>query len=410
MARNQTTEGTRGVPDNSWYRDSRGKYWVLINISGGKKAWRQNGAQPDSRYPELKGSSIPPDAPFSPNSTRSTKSFQESLGSINAGSLKGKTGHEESSTLRYPSDGIKDKNTDYVLFQFGKYNPPFGTDAEADSGSNPYEQYNQSVSDLELKSVSVKNLKNKTTSRVESIVLPMPQDLSNELKSDWSAKSFTRLGRTAIAAAAGGRFSDVGNLAKDITGNLQSIQGAVVSNILNKIPGVGGNLSINDITGSTRGIVLNPNAEVLYDSPNMREIGMVFKMVPRNDDEAATIKMICDAFRSASLPRYGASDSLDDEILTSAKNDGREKDKDFRMQGDNFIRVPYLCKFTFMSGSDTNAWVAQFKPCAITRVQVNYTPDGTYATYTSGSPVATELSINFLESKVIFENEVAGGF
>ena len=410
MARNQTTEGTRGVPDDSWYRDSRGKYWVLINTSGGKKAWRLNGAQPDSRYPELKGSSIPPDAPFSPNATRSTNAFQESLGSINAGSLKGKTGHEESSTLRYPSDGIKDKNTDYVLFQFGKYNPPFGTDAEANSGSNPYEQYNQSVSDLELKSVSVKNLKNKKTSRVESIVLPMPQDLSNELKSDWSAKSFTRLGRTAIAAAAGGRFSDVGNLAKDITGNLQSIQGAVVSNILNKIPGVGGNLSINDITGSTRGIVLNPNAEVLYDSPNMREIGMVFKMVPRNDDEAATIKMICDAFRSASLPRYGASDSLDDEILTSAKDNGTNKDKDFRMQGDNFIRVPYLCKFTFMSGSDTNSWVAQFKPCAITRVQVNYTPDGTYATYTSGSPVATELSINFLESKVIFENEVAGGF
>ena len=80
------------------------------------------------------------------------------------------------------------------------------------------------------------------------------------------------------------------------------------------------------------------------------------------------------------------------------------------MQGDNFIRVPYLCKFTFMSGSTSNAWIAQFKPCAITRVQVNYTPDGTYATYTSGSPVATELSINFLESKVIFTNEIAGGF
>lgn len=409
MARNQTTQGARGVPDGTWYRDSRGKYWVLINTSKGK-AWRQNGPQPGPPLVELKGADIPSDAPFSPNATRSTNAFQESLGSINAGSLKGKTGHEESSTLRYPSDGIKDKNTDYVLFQFGKYNPPFGTDAEANSGSNPYEQYNQSVSDLELKSVSVKNLKNKTTSRVESIVLPMPQDLSNELKSDWSAKSFTRLGRTAIAAAAGGRFSDVGKLASDFTGNLQSIQGAVVSNILNKIPGVGGNLSINDITGSTRGIVLNPNAEVLYDSPNMREIGMVFKMVPRNDDEAATIKMICDAFRSASLPRYGASDTLDDEILTSAKDNGTSKDKDFRMQGDNFIRVPYLCKFTFMSGSDTNSWVAQFKPCAITRVQVNYTPDGTYATYTSGSPVATELSINFLESKVIFENEVAGGF
>ena len=187
MARNQTTEGTRGVPDGTWYRDTRGKYWVLIYITGGQKAWRLNGAQPSGV--ELKGADIPSDAPFSPNATRSTNAFQESLGSINAGSLKKKTGHEESATLRYPSDGIKDKNTDYVLFQFGKYNPPFGTDAEANSGSNPYEQYNQSVSDLELKSVSVKNLKDKKTSRVESIVLPMPQDLSNELKSDWSAKS-----------------------------------------------------------------------------------------------------------------------------------------------------------------------------------------------------------------------------
>ena len=210
MARNQTTDGTRGVPDGTWYRDSRGKYWVLINTAKGK-AFYLNGAQPGPPLVELKN--VPPDAPFSPNATRSTNAFQESLGSIKCRTTKkGKTGHEESSTLRYPSDGIKDKNTDYVLFQFGKYNPPFGVDAEANSGSNPYEQYNQSVTDLELKSVSVTNLNpSKTkTSRVESIVLPMPQDLSNELKSDWSAKSFTRLGRTAIAAAAGGRFSDIG--------------------------------------------------------------------------------------------------------------------------------------------------------------------------------------------------------
>ena len=85
MARNQTTDYTRGVPDNSWYRDSRGKYWVLINTAN-KKAWRQNGAQPGPPYVELKN--VPPDAPFSPNATRSTNAFQESLGSINAGDCK----------------------------------------------------------------------------------------------------------------------------------------------------------------------------------------------------------------------------------------------------------------------------------------------------------------------------------
>ena len=59
-----------------------------------------------------------------------------------------------------------------------------------------------------------------------------------------------------------------------------------------------------------------------------------------------------------------------------------------------------------MKGSARNPNVAQFKPCAITRVQVNYTPDGTYATYHDGAMVATELSINFLESKLIFTKQL----
>ena len=327
------------------------------------------------------------------------------LDTISAGPLKNKKPDE--STVRYPLDGI-DRETDYVFFQFGKYKPPFSQEAAQGGGSrNAYEQYNASVTDLDLKQVGVSDPV-KGNTMVETIVLPMPQDLSNELKSDWSAKSFTRLGRTAIAAAGAGRFGDIASTAGDISGNLQSIQGAIVSNVLNKIPGVGGNLTINDITGSTRGIVLNPNAEVLYDSPNMREIGMVFKMVPRNKTEAANIKRICDAFRAASLPRYGADGESENFVGANKKGNAAEGNQN--ITGDNFIRVPLLCKFTFMKGGTKHPWLAQFKPCAITRVQVNYTPDGTYATYDGGSPVATELSLNFLESKVIFTDEVARGF
>ena len=104
-------------------------------------------------------------------------------------------------------------------------------------------------------------------------------------------------------------------------------------------------------------------------------------------------------FRIASSPIYGG----DGELVLA---DGDRNP----LSQDNFIRVPFLCKFAFRRGSGNHPWLAQFKPCAITRVQVNYTPDGTYATYSDGSSVATELSINFLESKLIYQSEIAQGY
>jgi len=44
--------------------------------------------------------------------------------------------------------------------------------------------------------------------------------------------------------------------------------------------------------------------------------------------------------------------------------------------------------------------------CAITNVEVNYTPDGTYATYGDGTMVAYGLSLSFQETKLVFAEEV----
>jgi hypothetical protein len=72
----------------------------------------------------------------------------------------------------------------------------------------------------------------------------------------------------------------------------------------------------------------------------------------------------------------------------------------------SFIQVPSVCKVTFMKGGVPNTNVAQYKMCAITQVDVNYTPDGTYATYDDGSMVAIGLSLAFQETKLIFAEEV----
>jgi len=75
----------------------------------------------------------------------------------------------------------------------------------------------------------------------------------------------------------------------------------------------------------------------------------------------------------------------------------------------NFIGVPNLCIVEFMKGPDVHPYLTQFKPCAITNVSVSYTPDGNYATFEDGSPVATQLTLQFTETKLVYSNEISYG-
>ena len=349
-----------------------------------------------------------------------------------------------SNTLRWPRDSIN-TNTDYVFFQFGKYIPPFSDEADqlrkdrdkailknewkkgnadekvisfltkASQKAATYNMYNSSAENLKVDG--------------KTIMLPMPQDLSNELNQQWQGKQFTATGRAATAALAAGQFSYASEVVKNIAGNATALQNAFNTTVLNSIPGVGGNLEFNDVSGSTRGIVINPNAELLYDAPEMREIGMIFKLVPRNKIEANEIKMIIRRFRQASMPRWGTdinkpeqldffagSERLQPGMGGDIKEDGVNKNTEYGESQmdiggrDNWIQVPDLCKFSFMTGSVANENIIQFKPCAISGVEVNYTPDGTYATHADGAPVAIELRLNFMETKLIFADEVGRGY
>ena len=347
-------------------------------------------------------------------------------------------------TLRYPKDaGIK-HSTDYVFFQFGKYKPPFKGSLDDKQWSAFNEELQKLVKDQkegwQSKKVRDYIIKNSgaapnqvaynASSKIKpegyDIMLPMPQDLSNELQASWQGKQFTATGRAAIAALGAGNFSYAKEVVANIAGNAKALQTALNTSVLNSIPGVGGNLDFNDVSGATRGIVINPNAELMYDSPQMREIGMIFKLVAQNPDEAKIIRKIITRFRQASLPSWGDNGQYENlfggegSIVGSEigrtwnnwfsdndKKDNRNKDKLFDITtADNWIRVPNLCQFTFMTGSNVNRKLIQFKPCAIQAVEVNYTPDGTYATYSDGSPVAIELRLNFMETKLLYSNEV----
>ena len=327
---------------------------------------------------------------------------------INLSSVNGTPDFTGQKSLRWP-DVAYNKNTDFVFFEFGQYVPPFKDRGNSDE--NGYEAYQKS--------------NQITDAGAKSIILPMPQDLSSIIEQNWSGKQFSRAGVAAISALTGAGLADLNRSLND-GGSINALRGALTAGALNKIPGVGGNLTINDITGSTQGIVLNPNAELLYEQPDLREVQMTFKMVPRNATEAKSIYEITKLFRFASVPAWGSGNLIDtqsDKVTLGEGDDATEVDNINRLmnkRGDgkkgetnvkeNFIQVPWLCNFRFMTGGDLNKNIPQYKVCAISRVSVSHTPDGTYATYQDGTPLATEIQLNFLETKAIFKRDILGNY
>lgn len=305
-------------------------------------------------------------------------------------------------SLRYPMNAAMDEDSDYVLFEFGQYKPPFlnaadkqgvpssGKDTVTRTISDRYYSYNRSAA------VDFTPLKGKG---YRPIMLYMPQDVATEYKSSWQGKAFSNAGRSVIGGANGKL-----NALKDynVTDGVRSTFAALFKAGINAVPGVAGNLSLNDITSSTRGIILNPNVEVLFDQPDLREFGLKFKMTPHDEKEAQTIRSICRTFQRASLPGFGDVNSKD-----WIADKGRTEDKAKASVGSgNFISVPHMCRVSFMKGGNQHPYLTQYKTCAISRVGVNYTPDGSYATYRDGSPVATELSLEFLETKLVFRDDI----
>ena len=51
----------------------------------------------------------------------------------------------------------------------------------------------------------------------------------------------------------------------------------------------GEDVSPNDLFAATRGVILNPNVELLFQGTDLRNLQLNYKLVPRNDTEAQKI-------------------------------------------------------------------------------------------------------------------------
>jgi len=287
-------------------------------------------------------------------------------------------------SLRYPNKDINE-NGDYVLFTFKKYQAPFGnrTKIDVEGGVFDYNQSNEYVSAGE---------------DYKTIIMYMPEDVSTGFKANWGGKAFSNIGAGILKSAGAegmAKLEEFGNQAGNAFNKLIPMAGsAALQKAITKI--TGDNISTNDIFSSISGTVLNPNVELLFDSIDMRNFNLKFKLVPRNSAESAIINKICKTFKMCTLP---------------SRNPGKVFGFENKGTSNDFIAVPNLCQVSFMRGPKEHQALPRYKMCAITNVDVNYTPDGAYATYADsknpGQPVAIELAIGFQETKLVFSDEIA---
>ena len=145
-------------------------------------------------------------------------------------------------------------------------------------------------------------------------------------------------------------------------------------------------------------------------------------MMARSQEEAKRMIRICRTFQFHAAPKLGMSVDLKDMFIrgldgiAKVKTFGFFKDTDLHKKGklkenefavNNFIQIPNLCLFKYMTGPDINPYLTQYKACAITNVDVNFTPDGSYSTLIGGYPSAVELSLSFVETKLIYQSEIS---
>jgi len=247
-------------------------------------------------------------------------------------------------------------------------------------------------------------------SALGTIYLPMPQNIQDMNAVGWGDDSLNTLAAAGLNFAKGtigspelisgfvDRLKSVATGAAGAAGPLQTLaQNFFASQAVNAL---GANTSLDGVLARTTGQIVNPNMELLFKSVTLRSFNFEWDLIPRSDTESAAVWEIIKTLKVNMAPKR--------ETASNAPNGGRPS-------SGLFIKSPNVFRLKYMSGSDQHPFLHSFKPCALLQMGVNYTGNGSYATYYDKTPVHLKLSLAFQELNPIYaedyypENEIAQG-
>ena len=225
--------------------------------------------------------------------------------------------------------------------------------------------------------------KNETNrSILGSIILPIPGNIADRNSADWQKQDMSVIDETMAntvnsflvgGGEAGKNAAEQG--VKSISSDTNILKGFVAAKATEGI------LGTSNLLARQYGAVSNPNTELLFNGPSLRDFSFTFKMSPRSPEEAKDVRTIIRYFKQAMSVKRTESVLL--------------------------LRSPHTFAISYLSGNKEHPYLNKFKECALTGCSVNYTPYGSYMTYDGNdkSMVAYELSLIFQELEPIFDDD-----
>lgn len=203
-----------------------------------------------------------------------------------------------------------------------------------------------------------------------SVTLPIQPQITDNNSVQWGSENLNPLqafgaavsygAQDDIAGAAQQTMDAVEKLAKTSGGNMSQ---AFRVYLAGKAVGVEGLLS------RIGGAVLNPNMELLFQGPQLRPFNFTFRLSPRNAKEAEQVKYIIRFFKENMSVQNTA-----DNIFLKAPN---------------VFQIRYLIR-----GEGDHPSLNRIKICALQSCSVDYTPDGSYMTFSDQDATMTSYSIS----------------
>ena len=268
--------------------------------------------------------------------------------------------------LRYPY-GLIDSTMDFIRFTVCKYKRSNKNDKDKSSSLVARD-------DIDLKGTEL-----------GSIILPIPAQLSDTNTANYGPSNMNFMQEATVNASMNliaqeggtGAGKEVNRMIETLTGKKgkDAVTSFITAQAVNSI---GGNLSPAQVLARGTGAVINPNMELLFSGPSLRNFSYSFKMTPRFEKEAHKVRTIIKAFKRNMAPK-GA--------------------------GGDFLKTPNIFQIEYLYQGKAHPYLNRIKLCALTNVATNYTGDGTYATYGDGSPISIQLSLTFSELTPIFNED-----
>ena len=332
------------------------------------------------------------------NSDTTSQEFAEKIKNDTKNRLRRYAKKRQGGVLRYPLEALTE-HTDYLQIDIEAYVPIGDGYVSKPGDRNRNVTGNYFTTDRAGRRSSGR-LSKKPLINAGTILLPIPTDLQDANQVNYGSSELNGMAATGVQAAEDVMMTSF-QKGEDPFGQLQqayaNAKGRVVDgvgtpdvakNALTKFLAAkavnvfGANVTLNQLLARGSGEVLNPNMELLFNGPTLRNFRFNYKLTPRNAKESEQVKLIIRAFKRNMAPQaQGGS-------LSS---------------GNWFLKTPNVFKLRYRTGRKNHPFLNRFKQCFLSDMSVRYTGEGVHATYEDGTPVSMVLDLSFKEIAPIYD-------